>query len=312
MVNMTYNASTEQKQALAKLMAKADIINDPKMRFALATKIVKWVVTDVYTQDLVSLIADTETFNPGEQIQFHTLRELKAYILEPGSSAKRSKLVKDSVPLPHHRAYVGTQLDLGQLRSGRYGTLTDLNRKVSEVLLGKRNQLLWDTMNFSIESTTTDSNYATFASSAAVATKKAAVDAGIVQIHDVANNGPQAIVGRYAAIDWMEDISAGTNLDNWLPEFSKEQYMRSGFITFYRGVPVFRLRQYRDADRTQMVGSDDIHIISQGTIKFGRVLPGLESFNQINGATYSWEIDFWEEYGVAAINTYKNYRINVT
>lgn len=309
---MTYAASAEQKKALAKLMAKADIINDPKMRLALATKIVRWVVMDVYTQDLVSLVADTETFNPGEQIQFHTLRELKAYILEPGSTAKRSKFVKDSVPLPHHRAYVGTELDLGQLRSGRYGTLTDLNRKVSEVLLGKRNELLWDTLNFSIESTTTDSNYSTFASSAAVATKKAALDAGIVQIHDIANNGPQSIIGRYSAINWLEDISSGTNLDNWLPEFSKEQYMRSGFITFYRGVPVFRLRQYKDADRTSMVGNSDIHIISQGTVKFGRVLPGLESFNQINGANFSWEIDFWEEYGAAVIESEKNYRINVS
>lgn len=311
MVN--FNVRTDdEKKALAKLMAKADIINNPEHRRVLATKIVRYVVTDTYMQDLVNLIADVETFNPGEQIQFHIHREMKAYILEPGSSAKRSKMIKDSVPLPHHRVYIGTQLDLNQLRSGRFGTINDMRRKVGEAILGKRNQLLWDTLGLSITSSDNDGNYSTFASGATVATKKNALDAAVEYVHDNTNSGPQAIVGRYGALSWLEDISATSTINEWMPEVSKEQYMNTGFITWYRGVPVFRLRNYKDADQVAPIGTSDIHVISNGTLKFGRVSPGLESFNQINGSTFSWEIDFWEEYGSVVVEPERNYRIEIS
>lgn len=309
---MLLTASKKKKQALAKLMKKADVINNLQHRQAVATKIVKFVSTDIYSQDLINIVADTETFNPGEQIQFHVHRELKAHILEPGATGKRSKLIKDSVPLPHHRVYVGTELDLNQLRSGRLGTINDYRRKVGETILGKRNELLWQSLNFSIDSTTQDNNYATFAPGAAVATKKAALDDAIEFVHDNNNNGPIAIVGRYSALSWIEDISSGTNLDTFFPEMSKEQIMSTGFISVYRGVPIFRLRSYKDGDNKALIGASDIHVLSEGTVKFGRVLPGLQSFNNINGQTFSWEIDFWEEYGVAIVESEKNYRIEIS
>ena len=309
---MLIQASLKKKKALAALMKKADIINNMQHRQAVATKIVKFVSNDIYTQDLVNLVADTETFNPGEVIQFHIHRELKAHILEPGATAKRSKLVKDSITLPHHRVYVGTELDLNQLRSGRLGTINDYRRKVGETILGKRNELLWQTLNFSIDSSTIDDNYATFASTVNAATKKTALDGAIEFVHDNTNSGPNAIVARYSAISWVEDISSATNLSTFFPEMTKEQIMATGFVTIYRGVPIFRLRAYKDGDNRQMVSNNDIHVLSDGTVKFGRVLPGLQSFNNINGQTFSWEIDFWEEYGVAIVDSKKNYRIEIS
>ncbi len=306
-----FTFSAEQKAKLAAAFKKFDF-RSPEQRFAMATKLVSFVVNDVYTQDIVGLIADNEDFNADEVLQFHTLKPIKAYILDPGSTGKRSRIIKDSVSLPENRVYAGVQFDLRQLRSGRFGTINDARRLVGEALLGQRNKQLWDTLNFALTSTDNVGNYATFATGATVATKKTALDTAIDYFYDNLNGGPGAIIGRYSALSWTYNIADTSTITEFFPASTKEEIMRRGWLGAYRGVPIFYLRNYKDADGTAMVDASNIHLVSPGTVKFGRLRPGLESFDSINGRNYSWGIDFWETYGSLIVESQRNYRLEIS
>ena len=296
---------SEALKALAVAFKKFDHRNSDQRR-AMAEKLVEFVVTDVYTQDLVTLLADEQTFNPGEILQFHTFRPVKAYVLDPGSTGSRTRIIKDSIALPFERVYVGTELDLDELRSGRYGTLNDYRRLVAEALLGQRNKQMWETLNNSITSAVNDGNFATFASGASTATKKAALDTAIDYVHDNTNSGPLAVVGRFTALNWIYQIADQSNISTF-GDMTKEEIQARGFLTVYRGTPVFYLRDYKNADGVSVIGNSDIQILSDGSLKFARKSPGLESFDEIRGANYSWAIDFWTEYGSLVVEPDRNY-----
>jgi len=282
--------------------------HDPLERHAIATEIIKFVVTDTYQQDMISQVADMERFGPGEEIQFHIMDELLAYVIEPGGYLPRTYLSKKVVTLPKHRVGVAVELDIKQLRSGRYGTINDIRRKVGEALLGSRNKLAWDTLFASVASG--DANYASFASGASADTKKAVLDAAVSYVHDNTNNGPMAIIGRWSALDWIEQIDGS----KWFSDNARDQVLlQNGFLGFYKGVPIIRLRGYKDRDEEQKINPNHIMIVSQGTLKFGEVDPGLEVFDQLRGTeTLGWEIAFWEEYGALVVEPERNYHIEIT
>ena len=304
---MKKNFSPEELQAFAAHMQSIDWL-DPKSRHAVATDIVKWVKDDVYSDDIVGAIADVETFNEGEEVQFHVLDDMLAYIHEPGSFAPRTVMTKTSVTLPTQLVSVATELDIGQLRSGRYGTLNDLRRKATEALLGQRNKLVWETTYGAIASTTTDGNYATFASSAAAATKRAALDAALTYVHDNNSMGPKAIIGRYTSLDWLPNLTNTYFSDRMLDEINQ-----TGFVTMYKGVPVYYLRSYKNRDKTQFVSASNIMVIGESNIKFGSVSPGLEVYESLKGTTTrGWEIAFWEKYGCCVVSPEFMYRLVIS
>lgn len=311
---MFKNTSEEQKASLSaafKSFINDGHIHDWKARRAMATKIVELVVNDVYTQDLVSLIASEQTYAPGEILQFHTLRPLKAYILDPGSTGKVIKLIKDSVTLPTNRVYVGTELDLDELRSGRFGSISDYRRLVAETLLGERNKQLWDTMKNAILSGSSDGNYATYASGASTAVKKTALDDAIDFIHDSTNGGPAAIIGRFTALKFIYLIADQSNVNTY-SDSAKDEIRNRGYLTTYRGVDVFYLRNYQDRDGVSPIDADNIFLVANDSLKFARKAPGLESFDDIRGDNFSWRINFWEEYGSLLVEPKRNFRIEIS
>lgn len=299
--------TAEERKAFAEVFSGMNW-HDPIERHAVATEIIKYVVNDTYQQDLIGRIADLERFGPGEELQFHILDELNAYVIEPGGYLPRTFLSKKVVTLPKHRIGVSVELDIKQLRSGRYGTVNDIRRKVGEALLGSRNKLAWDTLFASIG--TGDSNYYSFASGATANTKKAVLDDAITYVHDNTNNGPMAIVGRFSALDWIEDISGDLYFSD---DHKNEIITRTGFLGQYKGVPIYRLRGYKDRDEEQKINANHIMVLSEGTLKFGEVDPGLEVFDNLRGTeTFGWEIAFWEEYGCVVVDGARNAHIQIT
>lgn len=298
--------TAEEKKVLAELF-KGMNFHDPVERNAVATELIRFVVNDVYSQDLVNIIADTERFGPGETLEFHILDEVLAYIIEPGSFLPRSRMTKKVVELPKHRVGVSVSLDIKQLRSGRYGTINDIRRKVAEALLGQRNKLVWDTAFAAIASG--DSNYTTFNSSASADTKKTALDTAISYVLDNTNGGRMWIVGRHSALDWIEQIDGS----KWFSDNARDTILtQTGLLGNYKGVPVIRLRGYKDRNATQAINANHILILNEGMVKFGEVEPGLEVFDELDGTrTLEWVIAFWEENGVAVVEPERGYHLEI-
>jgi len=297
-------SAPELELALAEALKDVDWRN-PEQRYAVATDIVELIKTDVFDQDLVSMFADVRTFKQGEEIKFKTLEGLTAHVIEPGSFAPRSRLIAKETSLPKRLVTVAFPINIAELRSGRYGSILDARQKAEEQLLGMRNALVWNTMFGSITSATTDSNYATIASGDLAATKQAALDAALEHCDEFTQNGPAAIIGRFSALSWIEDLTS-------FSDTTKDVIMRDGFLGEYRGVPIIRMKSFRNSRFQELINSSNILIIGRDTTKFGIVDPGLEVEEQYHGTTTrDWEIALWEEYGVAVVNSMRNYRIEI-
>jgi len=281
---------------------------DCPVRRAIATKIVENVKKDVYTQDLVPMFCDVRRFKQGEELQFGVTKGLRAHYVEPGGYGIRSMVTKEVVTMPKRRVNVSLELDIGQLRAGRYGTIADFKKLAAEQLLIQRNYLVWETIYGAFSSTTTDGNYATFASSATAGTKRTALNLGIEYVEDNTAAGCQAVVGRYGVLSWLEDITYSNYGDKTL-----EKINQTGYVGVYKGQQVIRLKSGQDSDGNEKVDANNIMILGKGTCKFGIVDPGLEVFEQVNGVdNFSWTISLWEEYGCVMMESWKNYRILVT
>lgn len=308
---MTGQLTKAEHDALDALVSKIDWSNpaDENKR-ALATKIVEAVNEDIYTQQLVDIVADTRMFGPGEELQFRTTAGLVAYVIEPGSYAPRSQVTNTVTTLPKKLITVATELELNQIRSGRYGSIADLKREAAEQILGAQNQMLWDVAWRAVSSGSTDSNYASFASGATTATKKAALDTAIGHLEDYTNAGAKAIIGRYSALSFLEDAYLDTD---YLPESMKEElHRRVGFMGTYRGVPVFHLKSFKDNYGVEKISASHIMVMGDGTLKFGIQEPGLEVFEQVKGTTtHTWEMAFWYTCGALATESKKSYHLEI-
>lgn len=302
------NLTVAERQEFAKFLQSIDWSNPyDENRKALATKIVENIQQDMYVQSVIPALADTRMFGPGEEIQFKTREGLVAYVVEPGAYAPRSQVTNTVITLPKKTISVATELELNQVRSGRYGSIADLKQDAMEQILGTENAMLWEVAWRAVTSSTTDSNYASVASGDTTATKKSALDAAISYLEDYTNKGVKAIVGRYSALSFLEDLDYQT-----LPDSLRELIYRSGFLGVYKGIPVFRLKSFKDPYKVEKISASNILLLGEGTLKYGIMEPGLEVFEQIKGTTtHTWEMAFWKTIGACAVETERIYRIEI-
>ena len=307
MPEMLTKAEREQLDAFVKEINW----NDPycPKRRAFATKVKESVLEDIYTQDLVPLMADIRNFGPGEEIQFATTEGLVAYVIEPGSFAPRSQLTQTVTTLPKKTITVATELDINQVRSGRYGTVSDIKKKALEQILGARNAMLWKVAYQAVTSSTTNGNYATVASGATTATKKAAIDTALTYLDDYTSNGAKAIIGRFSSLSFFEDLDYQT-----LPDSMREDiYKRTGLLGYYKNVPVVRLKSFKDPYGVQLISANYILVIGEGVLKFGVQDPGLEVYENFKGTTTrSIEWAWWQDLGACAVESHRIYEIQIT
>lgn len=309
---MKERLSEQERKALASYLQNIDWSNpyDENKR-ALATKIVENVQQDIYNQQLVNYLADVKEVGPGEEMQFRTRRGLVAYVIEPGAYAPRSQITNTVVTLPRKLITVATELELGQIRSGRYGSIADIKKDALEQILGAQNSMLWEVAWRAVAAGSADGNYSSFATAASNSTKRAAVDSAISYLADYTQTGPRAIVGRYSALAFMENGYLETD---YLPESMKEDlFRRTGFMGVYRGVPVFRLKSFKDEYGVEKISASHILVIGDGVLKYGVQTPGLEVFDQVKGTTnHTWEIAFWLTVGACAVETHRIYHLEIT
>lgn len=310
-----YEFTPEEQKALANLVESVDW-KDPYdrngARKALATTITETIQKDLYDQDIVRFLAESRSFNPGEELQFSITKGLRAYVIEPGGFAPRSFVTNTVVTLPKRQVTIAYEINISQLRSGRYGTIADFRRLAMEQLLGTRNALLWSTLYGAVTSETTYSNYATIASGDSVATKIAALDAALSYVDDYNQTGPKAIVGRYAALTFLENLVNSGSSTILRSDSGIDNIMNNGYLGNYKGVPVFRLKSFKDSDGTEQISANNIMIVGD-SVKFGIENPGLETYEFFNGTkTRSWEVAHWESYGCLVTQPEKHYRILIS
>ena len=301
--------TAEDAKKFSEKMRAIDWVNDKKARVAFATTIVDELREDQMMDDIVSTLGvDVRTYQEGQSLEFTTHgRTLKAYVHEPGSFAPRSRIVNKSVTLTAELVSVNTEMEIGELRSGRYGTVEDIRRQALETLQGRKYGIVWSTLIGSVAST--DGNYWSVATAASAAAKKAALDSGLEYVLDQQGSTAVAIVGRRNALGFLGDYSA---YNTYGPsEAKKSELDTRPYPASYKGIPVVYLNQYKDGWAGNIITESNIMIVGSDTIKMG-VERGLDFAEDFDSNTLVWNIHFYEKYGVAVFRPTRNAKIVLT
>lgn len=291
----------EMMEAFAAEMSGIDWLN-PGDRRAVALKILEYVVEDIIRQDLESLLVSSYDFKLGESPQWITRKGLKAYVHEPGSISPRSTITQKVLTISTEQVSVHPEFELNQLRAGRYGSLMDIKDAAVSELLGRKYSIIWSTIIGSI--TSSDTNYATYATGASAATKKTAIDTAIDYVNDTATGGAKAIVGRYSTLGWLIGV------EGW-SEITKHSLETTEGLGSYRGIPLVRLNQYTDGYGNKLITDNELLVVGTGSTKLGRN-QGLEVLDAINVDDKMWHMRIDEQYGVVVHYPERNYRIHIT
>jgi len=290
----------KDRQALAKAFAEeaASAMETPETREAFATKIVKYLRMDVQQRDLAELMLTKDYFELGQTPEYTEFAGLKAHWHEPGSYAPRSAMTRKVFTVPTDMISVHPEYELGQLKSGRYGTILDQMDSARDEILGATNALVFNTIKGSIVSG--DANY--FAASGQVTL--AALDQAISWVNDH-SNGVKAIVGRRSRLDKILGLNttSGPYSDRILDEI-----MRTGVLSIYKGAPVIGLPQYYDGFGQATISPDDIIVLGDNVGRYV-VKEEVQQMNDIDIDTLNWHMHVWSRLGCAIFKPERAARI---
>lgn len=296
--------TSEDALAFAQAMKDVDLIRDAEARRALGETIIKDLRNVIEKDDIIAALRpDTLTFLPGQSVEFNTKKGVKAYVHEPGSYAPRSTVALKKVTLATEMVSVHPEMEIGQLQSGRYGSLQDIKNMALSELLGRKYGYIWTTLIGSIA--TTDSNYWATPSAATAAQKKTALQSGFDYVIDRQDNDVVAILGRTNALTFLSDASIYSG------DKTQENAENTKLVQFYRGVPVITLKQYTDGWGTNVIDESEIIILGTDTLKLGYDRQ-LDFLDEIEVNTLMWHMHIFESYGLAVVEPTKNARIHIT
>lgn len=300
--------TSDEVREFAQAMQQVDF-NDPSQRKAVAETIVKDLRQEIEQDDIIrTLGVDVQYFNEGQTVQFVTRKGVKAYVHEPGSYAPRSTITNRVQTLYTEMCSVHPELEIGQLKSGRYGSVQDLKDMALSELLGRKYGIIWSTLVGSINTAST-TQYGAMTTVMTAAQKKLVLDSGIDYVADQQGSNVQAIIGRRSALNWLADYTAyGTTGPS---DSRKSDLDNSVYPMTYRGVPVVMLNQYTDGWGVNVIQAGQIMVLGSNTVKLG-VERTVDFMETIDVDTLMWHIHIFEKYGCGVFFPERNYRIGIS
>jgi hypothetical protein len=290
-------------QELCKPGGKYDLETEAG-RQAFAVKVLKRIQLELPAQDLVSLALDTDnSFGVGDTPQWWDLDGLTVYEHEPGSFSPRSKVVKKVYTATPRFFSCTAELNFVDLKSGRYGSLAEVQSMIRDRMIGKRAAVLWALLKASVSSG--DANYA----SASTNLTKAALDQAIRYLTDKGSK-PRLILGRHLAVDKIADFADTAGID-W-SEQARRLIEMDGMLGVYRGVPVVAINAFQDENDVNIIDNANVFVIGDN---LGRHAPtvDLDIRQWEDPDTLKWCIKLFEEYAQVVFNDLRAlYRIEIT
>lgn len=286
-------------------------LNTKEDQQAFAEVIVDQIREDIMRDNLIDamgVISRTFAFN--ETMQFKTTRGTKAFIHEPGSPAPRSTFQNRVHYLDAEFISVRPTLELGEIQSGRYGSVADIREFAMEEIQGKKYNILWNTLINSVA--TTDANYWSVSSSGTPNAKVNAIDSGLDYVADIPGSMEVAIVGRRSALKFLSKHEAYQPANFLGPSNRKmEELDYNLYPGQYRGVPVIMLNQYQDGWGMNNITDNEIMILGKNTLYMG-VKEELGMQQWVDGATLEWNLHLYTRCGFGVFFPERNARIKLS
>lgn len=297
---------TEEELGQFRKIMTAISEGDKEMSKAVATKIVKYIKEQVEQSDIANMVLGLENFPIGVTPEYILRGKPKVYWHEPGSYAPRTQIVNRVFTIPTGMLSAHPEYELGQLKSGRYGSMVEITNDAKDEMVGAINALVWNTLKGSVSSGT---NYADAGSAYLT---RATLSKAVRYMEDQ-TGGAVAIIGRRNILYPLMDFNVGNSTVGAKGVYSDSKMdaiINQGMSGFgvYEGVPVILLNQWLDAYGNKTISETDILVVGQNVGKFAVT----EDFNSLDGVdidTLMWHIHIWKRCGCAVFKSDRIFRI---
>ena len=291
----------ELSEAFAKAMQEGLAAEDS--RRAIAVKIVKYLSDSIAQEDVASLLLPKEYIPLGQTAEYSIPGKLKAFWHEPGSYAPRSQMVNKTFTVPTGLISAHPEYELGQLESGRYGSMQDQIQAAKEAILGAINAKAFNTLTGSVA--TTANNYATCSG----ALTMTALNEAINYVEDQVG-GATAIVGRRNVLNRILDWNTSTYEIGVFSDSMKDQIIKTGKIQAYRGIPLVGLTQWRDGFGKVTIPEGEVLVVGKDVGRYA-VTQELRSQDAIDVDTLVWHLHMYMRVGFAVFFPERLYRLTI-
>lgn len=294
------------KIRIRELMSQVDW-KDPKERQALADTIVIQLENEMKANDITKYFARTDYFEVGETPEYQFTKGLKANVIEPGTFAPHSRLIKRKITLDTDLVSVNPEAEISELQGGRWGTMANFKRYALKEHAGKKNATLWTVLTSSVTAAAIGSNYGIVAQTDSLAEKKNWLISGISYVDDTAPGGVMAIVGRRSSLDFINELSGYSEV-----KLAELDYKTAAgkVLGAFRNIPVVALNQYTDSYDVQRIPATNIMIVANDTTVLA-VTERLSSLEKLDADTRMWSNNITQKYGAAVFHTEQNYRLEI-
>lgn len=279
--------------------------DDPVIRHAIA-KYVTEIVYEVSLQQDLTAVLPVNRYAPNEEPIFRKKGKLRAYYLPHGADALTTQMFQEEFRPVTNPVVCAPAYDYDAFKNGRYGDMADQTREATREFIGKKNQLIYNTLAASMVSGA--ANYA----AAAGGITKTILDVGIDYVASNSESIPVAIIGHYRHLAKIRDFQTSTTgFGLWTEEY-KKKILKTGLIDVYMGVPIIPVKQYIDGQGLLTISDTDIYILSGDD--WGRFIEKgpYDTLEEINAVRRWWILNMKIDIGMYIWDITKNYRIVVS
>ncbi len=300
MINMDKMKEQEYREALASL-AKTD-------REALAAMIVDYVAPQHIAVDYISMLLDTRSLNPGDQLFRRMRRGITVRSFYPGAVHLSNEVTVEDRAWYHLTGLdVRVHVNEWDLASGQIGTMADIEAemkaKIQDYLI---NQVitslgtLWTAAN-------TPNNWVSVGGQLTAAALETAIDSVNYRV-----GGTKAVVGvkrLMTPITKFAQYQPYTGAPNaWgVPVPSAiEEVRKTGFVGTYYGVPIIGLPQqwdYPTIDRAPLLPENFVLVIGNNVgefITYGE--PKWKQWTNFEPTPPTYNIEVYQQWGMMITN----------
>lgn len=245
----------EQRQLIDAANQEArDNWHNPKWRQEFAAELTESILLGFEYETLVDRWIETEQTDFNGRIFVREATGLKAFYMARGGYIEASEMTAEVSEVP--RDMLGVHVwEFNDKFVNNFAfsaqTLRDLSIQRMDAEINRRIHTVLT------EAIPTGSPY--YVSTPGLS--KAALDAAIRNVHDATRTGDVVIVGRPSMVDQIMDFQG------FGPE-TLEEIRQKGVLGTYRGVPVVRLKNYKDDEGQSYLPGNELWVMSRDTGKF--------------------------------------------
>jgi len=233
---------------------------------AFGKKMYYRVMDEVEVANPIPLFFDTVQGDLDTELEFQDVTGGRVYNWAYGTTRKASRLTMEAWTVKQSPRQVHFRLPVQAIQTGRV-LLRDVTAEAARVILTHKVKLALDTFNAAYPAAT--SSFVTNAAGADLT--QTALDSAIRRVRGL--TGVRAIVGSYRAlfpIEQFEGYETGSSTPTGFPDSVKEEIHKKGYIGQYRGIPIIRLKDFRDLryNYSPIAGTDVYLVPDQDKKKF--------------------------------------------